>query len=121
MTIFALYFFLLLVRAQQGKVSLRVVEVFRIQHHDLRISSLVFGMAGTAFFFVEPAMESLMVQDVRPHFFVAVRTQFGLRFFVKANVAFLALCFELGVPLDHLPGHQRVLSRPERDTGKRQG
>lgn len=121
MTILALYFFLLLVSAQQGKVGLRVVEVLRIQHRDIRIPSLVFGMTGTAFLLFKPAVKSLVFQDIRLHILVAIRAQCSLRLLVEPDVAFLAIRFELGVSLDHFPGHQRGLTRPQRDTGNRQG
>lgn len=106
MAIFALYFFLLLVRTQQGKVGLCMVECLRIQHNDLRISSPVFGMAGTAFLFLKPTVESLVFQDIRFHFLVAIRAQFGLRFLVESDVTFITILFELGVPYYHLSRHQ---------------
>ena len=120
-TILALNFFLLLMRTQQGEIGLCVVETFRIQHHDLRAAPFVLGMAFTTFLLWESAVKALMFLDICFYFLVAIRAQASLSFLVKTNVAFLAILFELGMPLDHFPGHQRGLSRSERDTGKRQG
>lgn len=121
MAILAPCFFFLQMGAQQGKAGLRVVEFIHIQHHDFRTTPFVLGMADTAFVFAEPAMESLMIQDVRTHFLVAVHAQFGLRLFVEPDMTLLAIDFELGVACDHLSGHQRGLPRPQRNTGKGQG
>ena len=60
-TILALYFFLFLMSAEQGKVGLRVVEFIRIKDYNFRTSSFVFGMAGTAFFLLKPAVKSLVL------------------------------------------------------------
>lgn len=98
---------------QQREIGLRVVEIVRIQYDDIRVSSFMFGMAGTAFYFIKPAMKSLMLLDIRFHVLMTVLTQSGLRFLVKVNMAFLAIALEFGVSLDDFTGHQCNLTRAE--------
>lgn len=118
MTILALDFFLLQVRTQQREIGLGMIKFCRIQYDDLRISSFMFGMAGLAYFLIKPAMEALMILDIRFHILVAVLTQAALCFLVEANMAFLAICLEFGVPLDYFTGHQCNLTRTECEAGE---
>lgn len=121
MAIFAFYFFFFLMGSQQREVGLGMVEFIRIHHHDPGTTPFMVGMAVTAFVFAELAMESFMIKDIRPHFFVAIHAQFVLCLLVEPDVALLAVGFELGVPLDHLAGHQYGLPLGPGQTGTRQG
>src|SRR5665647_2385625 len=118
MTILALNFFLLQVRTQQREIGLSMIKFCRIQYDDFRISSFMFGMAGIAYFLIKPAMEALMILDIRFHILVAVLTQAALRFPVKANVAICAFRLEFGVSRDHFAGHQRGFAGTECEAGE---
>jgi hypothetical protein len=78
-------------------------------------------MAGTTLLFLQPSVESLVLKDIRFHLLVTIRTQSGLCLLVKPDMAFIAILFELGVPFDHFPRHQRRLRRAQCHTGKGQG
>lgn len=114
----ALYLFLVLVRAQQQEIGLAVIEFLRIKYDYLRISAFVFSVAGAAYFFIKPAVVSLVILYIRFHVLVAICTQAALRFLVETNVAMRAFRLEFGVTLDHFARHQRNLACTKNEAGK---
>ena len=120
-TVLALYLFLLLVRSQQRKVSLAVIEFVDVQNDDIRIPPLMVGMAFIAFLLLQSAVEALVFQNIRLDIFVAILAQARLCILMEADMTFAALLFKFGVPLDHLSGHQRQLSASGNKSGECQG
>ena len=112
-TILALHFILLLMRALQREIGFGMVKFRRIQNDDFGVTPLVVGMAGATFFFVLSTVESFVIQEIRPHLLVTIGTQLVLRVPLERDVAFRTLGLKFGMARDYLTGHQyRLNLRP---------
>ena len=102
------------VLAFQDKVGCFVIKCFGVQLQDIRLPSLMVGVALLAFSFF-----NLRVKAVKPLFpfnvftdrLVALQAFFGLPAFFKQDVALGALRLVLGVSLDDGTRHQKLLIR----------
>jgi hypothetical protein len=79
------------VLAPELKVGLGVVKFLFIQINHVRITPFVVGVARTACWISDAAMESAFVAHIGPHIFMARHTKAVLCFAVKFNVALFAV------------------------------
>lgn len=96
----------------EREVRLIVTEGGRIQARDIRVTTLMFGMAVRAFPGLDTRdapMKSLPCLDVLIDLLVTIQAQAGLMTFLETAMTLLALFLVLGVPLDQLPGHEQGL------------
>jgi hypothetical protein len=77
----------------------------------LGTAPFVFGVATAAVIVVKLAVQPGLAADVGRNVLVAVEAQPVLRFLVEADMALLAVLLVLGVPGDHLAGHQDLFDR----------
>src|SRR4030066_8540 len=81
-----------------------MIEPEPVEFRNLRIPSLMLGMAITAFLFLDAPVIALLAADICCHLLVTIETQTGLRTLIEALMAVSALGLILGVSLDHLAG-----------------
>ncbi len=96
----------------QGKVSEPVIEMRRIELHDVGAAALVIGMAGAALPLSgvrHVAMEAMMPTDIRGDLLVTLEAQGRLGAHVGAVMAAGAGRLELRVRTGDRPGHQQGL------------
>ena len=111
-------------RIPKLEIRERVIESLAVELDDVGISSLVISVAVVAILLcsIRPAaVEALACRAISRDFLVAVDAKPGLRSSRERLVTFAAILFELGVPLDHRPGHNELLEQILRLRGRRQG
>jgi hypothetical protein len=100
------------VSANQGEVSEVVIERRFIEDHDLRIATLVIGVAAGAVF--TPGIRGTAVKpgaapNVCANIFVAIDTKLRLRVTVEHDVAGAALGLGIRMRVDDVTGHDKRL------------
>ena len=87
----------LLVLAAQLKVGLRMVERLFVEHHDVRIATLMLGMAKVALELLETPVKARLGAHVAGHFLVAIEAALRLAAAVEPHMAVAAVGLLLDV------------------------
>jgi len=85
-----------------------VVETLFIDGRNDGIATFVLGMAGSAIVFLEPAVKTGFLTNVRCCFLVAVQAELGLARLIELGVAFAAIRFEFGMAGNDFSRHQHA-------------
>jgi hypothetical protein len=107
------------VRVLERKIGNPVVKGLFVERRDVHGTSLVVGVAGTAFLFLDAAVVTFVLLDILGHVLVTVEAQAGLRRLVEAHVAILAVAFKIRMTFNHLARHQHAFDRFGLGPGRR--
>jgi len=86
-----------------------VIETGFLENHDFCIAAFMLSVAIPAFLFLDPAVKSSLVANVRCDWFMTIEAESRLRAAIEAYMAFIAFRLDFGVSLDDLPRHDRGL------------
>ena len=85
-----------------------MIEFFLVEDNDLSVAALVFSVAGAAGFIVQATMQTGFALYILGDVFMAIETEFGLRVFIEALVAFFTFMLVLDVPFDEFSRGERL-------------
>lgn len=104
----------------KDKICFVVLEADPVKFRNPCIPPLVFGMAITAFLFLDAPVIALLAADIRCRLLVTIKTKASLRILVETFMTVGTLSFILGMILDHLAGHHRAFQRLRRSPLRQQ-
>lgn len=88
-----------------------MIKHFFVQYNDIDIASFMVGMTVTTFDVVDFTtfpVESFLVEEIFPDFFMAVETKASLGFLAEWFMAFLAIVFIFGMSLNDGTRHHKM-------------
>ena len=94
-------------RASEGEICPFMIKCLLCDRRNVLYSALVFGVASLAFaLFLESSVQPLLLLDILPYIFVAIKAQGCLCGLIEAFVTFGAVFFPLSMAFNDLARHQ---------------